>query len=153
MTLSRSEPVQGGIRVQLRLIVSHPPEQRFDALGAELLQIRGKVVDELHDHPEVAVRFSGQRRGDLYRWAKPGKHLGVDGFLEVKVWQPNGRPRLALLVDAVSIFPLLDLANDLSKAGLFNPRARPSADVSAAPVSSKAERAALLRKELEGAGA
>jgi hypothetical protein len=137
-----------GIRAQLRLLVSRPPEQRYDASGAEVLQIRGKVVDAERRHPQVVVRFGGQRRAELYRWAKLGKHLSVDGYLEVKTWldQSSGRQLVALLVEAVNIVPLGDIADDLSRAGIYavgrpsEPRPRKRL--------SKGERAERLRKEL-----
>ena len=100
MTNSHSDGGFDGIQVQLRMLISHPPEQRFDADGAELMQLRGRVVDLRTTHPQVVVRFGGQRRAELFRWAKPSKHLMVEGSLEVKTWSAGGRQRVVLLIDA-----------------------------------------------------
>lgn len=103
------------------MLVSAPVDQRYDVTGAEVLQIRGTVVDDALHHPQVVVRFSGPRRAELYRWAKPGKHLSVDGMLEVKSWMAAGQQHLALLIEAQSLFPLSDADSvvDPSKAGIY----------------------------------
>jgi hypothetical protein len=144
-----------GIRVQCRMLISHPPEQRFDSNGAELLQVRGQVLDRLPGtYPELVVRFGGQRRNELYKWARHGKHLGVDGFLQVKHWTSNGRPRVALLIDAQNLFPLGDLEQDLSKAGIYNAKGRTPAGATSAPApTTKASRADKMRELLERADA
>jgi hypothetical protein len=152
-----SEDGQDGIRVQLRLLIGEPPEQRFDVVGNEVLQLRGHVVDSWLAHPEVVVRFSGQRRAELYRWASLNKHLAVDGYLQVKHWQHNGRPRVALLVEAINISPLndveLDQDHDLSRAGIYAVRGRTGAIAAKAPPVSKEARAKKARELLDMADA
>lgn len=140
---------QEGIRVQLRLLIGGPPEQRFDVHGSEVLQIRGHVVDGRQAHPEVVVRFSGQRRAELYRWAKLNAHLAVDGFLQVKHWQHHGTPRVALLVEAINLSPLDAVEVDLSRAGIYAVRGRVGALAASAPPVSKEARAKKARDLLD----
>lgn len=110
--------MDGGLRVNLRMLLSAGAEQRFDSSGAEVLQLRGSVVDDSVRHPPLVVRFRGQRRAELYRWAKPNKHLSVEGSLEVKTWASrDGRQRVALLVEAANIFPLTD--TEPTKLGIY----------------------------------
>lgn len=144
---------QDGIRVQLRLLIGGPPEQRFDVYGNEVLQLRGQVVDGRQAHPEVVVRFDGQRRAELYRWARLNKHLAIDGFLQVKHWQHQGRPRVALLVEAINVTPLDDVEVDLSRAGIYATRGRTGALAAPAPPVSKEARAKKARELLDLADA
>lgn len=139
---------QEGIRVQLRLLIEGPPEQRFDVHGSEVLQLRGHVVDGSVAHPEVVVRFSGQRRAELYRWCKADKHLCVDGFLQVKHWLHQGRPRVALLVEAINLSPLDDVDVDLSRAGIYAVRGRTGAIAPQAAPANKEARAKKARELL-----
>jgi hypothetical protein len=88
------------------MLITHAAEQRFDADGADVLQIRGTVVDTACKHPQVVVRFGGLRRAELTRWAAVGKHLSVEGKLEVKTWAKDGLGHVALLIDAQNLFPL-----------------------------------------------
>lgn len=150
---AHSEDGQDGIRVQLRLLIGGPPEQRFDVHGNEVLQLRGHVVDGRQAHPEVVVRFSGQRRAELYRWARGNKHLAVDGYLQVKHWQDNGRPRVVLLVEAINMSPLDDVEIDLSRAGIYAERGRTGTIAARAPAASKEARAKKARDLLERADA
>jgi hypothetical protein len=145
-----SDDGQEGIRVQLRLLVEGLPEQRFDVHGNEILQLRGHVVDGSAAHPEVVVRFSGQRRAELYRWCRANKHLSVDGFLQIKHWSSQGRPRVALLVEAINVFPLDDVDVDLSRAGIYAVRGRTGA-IAAGPASpaNKEDRAKKARELLD----
>jgi hypothetical protein len=134
------------------MVSSAEPEQRFDVDGREVLQVRGRIVDSSKQHPQVVVRFGGQRRAELYRWARAGlrKHLAVDGYLEVKVWTgSNGKQRVALLIDALNISPLNEPAQDLSKAGIYANGRSNSAAVSSRPAGTKAERAAQVRRLME----
>lgn len=131
------------------MLVAVEPDQRFDAHGNEILQLRGYVVDSTRAHPGLVVRFSGQRRAELYRWAKPNKHLGVDGFLEVKHWLAAGNPRVTLLVEAVSIFPLGDVEIEPSKSGIYAVRGRTGAPV--ASPTTKQERVEQMRQLLDDA--
>lgn len=153
MATSPSDAVLDGIRVQLRMLISHEPEQRFDPNGAELLQVRGQVLDRMPGtYPDLVVRFGGQRRNELYKWARQGKHLSVDGFLVIKHWSSNGRSRVALLIDAQNIFPLDDLEPDPSKAGIYNARGRTPAGMTTAPVpATTAARANKMRDLLDRA--
>jgi|SRR5580765_8303132 len=144
---------QEGIRVQLRLLIDGPPEQRFDVHGNEVLQFRGHVVDGKLAHPEVVARFDGQRRAELYRWARQNKHLAIDGFLQVKHWQDHGRPRVALLVEAINVTPLDDVEVDLSRAGIHAVRGRTGALAAPAPPVSKEARAKKARELLDLADA
>jgi len=151
---SRSDETEG-IRAQTRLIVTHAPTQRFDQHGAELLQVRGTVVDASRRHPMVVVRFAGKHQADLYRWASPGKHLAVDGYLRVESWTTaDNRTGLALLIEARDIFPLNDPDTSPSRLGITS---RPSthtarraptngSDVVEAPTG--ADRADMLRRML-----
>ena len=148
--ISPSSESQEGIRVQLRMLVSALPAVRYDVNGNEILQVRGHVIDASKAHPELVVRFSGQRRAELYRWAKPDKHLGVDGFLEIKQWMSVGKSRVALLVEAVSVFPLGDIEPDLSRVGIYAVRGRVGAPVEQ-PRTSKEDRAAQMRRLLDKA--
>jgi hypothetical protein len=153
-----SDDGQEGIRVQLRLLIEGPPEQRFDVHGNEVLQVRGHVVDASAAHPEVVVRFSGQRRAELYRWCKPdagpaAKHLHVDGFVQVKHWMSQGRPRVALLVEAINLSPLDDVDVDRSRAGIYAVRGRSGALAAKAPPASKEARAKKVRDMLDLADA
>ena len=147
-----SDQGQEGLRVQLRLLVDGEPEQRFDVHGNEILQVRGHVIDSNRKHPQVVVRFSGQRRAELCRWAKPNKHLGVDGFLEVKHWLNAGTPRVALLIEALALFPLDDVDLDLSKAGIYAIRGRVGAPVIERP-ATKQGRVEKMRQLLDLADA
>ena len=158
LTLLTMDDGQEGIRVQLRLLIEAPPEQRFDVHGTEVLQIRGHVVDGRQAHPEVIVRFSGQRRAELYRWCKPDAHLHVDGFLQVKHWLHQGRPRVALLVEAINLSPLDDVDVDRSRAGIYAVRGRAGAVAArAAPANAgpaaKEARARKVRDLLDLADA
>ena len=155
MANSPSDAALDGIRVQVRMLISHPPEQRFDPNGAELLQVRGRVLDRAPAaYPELVVRFGGQRRNELYKWAKHGKHLLVDGFLQVKHWQSDGRSRVALLIDAQDIFALGDLEQDLSKVGIHNAKGRTPEGAGSKPTPvDKATRADKMRELLERADA
>jgi hypothetical protein len=151
-TISPSDEGQQGIRVQLRMLIGAPPDQRFDMDGNEILQIRGHVIDSSKAHPELVVRFAGQQRAELYRWAQPNKHLGVDGFLEVKHWlAAGGKPRVALLVEAVSIFPLEDVDIEPSRAGIYAVRGRTGAPI--APQTTKQGRVEQMRRLLDRADA
>lgn len=147
---SPSDEGQEGIRVQLRMLVAAEPDQRFDQHGNEILQLRGYVIDSSKAHPGLVVRFSGQRRAELYRWAKPNKHLGVDGFLDVKHWLDKGKPRVTLLVEAVSIFPLGDVDIEPSKSGIYAVRGRTGAPV-AVPRATKEERVEQMRRLMDDA--
>lgn len=112
--------LRGGIRCQLRMLISHPPESRYRDTGGEVLQVRGRVIDYDASHPEVVVRFSGQRRSELFRWARPDKHLGVDGYLDVKSWKDKaGQHHVALLIDAVNLFPLAAEDSEPARAGAY----------------------------------
>jgi hypothetical protein len=142
-----------GIRVQLRMLVAAEPEQRFDVHGSEVLQLRGYVIDARRAHPGIVVRFSGQRRAELYRWAKPDKHLGVDGFLEIKHWMHAGKPRVTLLVEAVSIFPLGEVDIEPSRSGIYAVRGRTGVIAAKAPPANKEERAKKARELLDLADA
>jgi hypothetical protein len=144
---------QEGIRVQLRLLIEGLPEQRFDVHGNEVLQLRGHVVDGSVAHPEVVVRFSGQRRAELYRWCRANKHLSVDGFLQVKHWLSQGRPRVALLVEAINISPLDDVDVDRSRAGIYAVRGRTGAIAAKAAPANRDERAKKARELLDLADA
>ena len=136
-----------GLRVTLRMIISADAEQRFDANGVEVLQLRGAVVDDVVRHPPLVVRFRGQRRAELYRWAKPKKHLSVEGSLEVKTWSGrNGRQHIALLVEAVNIFPLSDA--EPSKVGVYS-TASAASGAPVRPRSTKAQQMDMLRKMLD----
>ena len=99
------------------------------------------------------VRFSGQRRAELYRWARGNKHLAVDGYLQVKHWQSGGRPRVALLVEGINISPLDDVDIDLSRAGVYAVRGRTGAIAPQAPPADKEARARKARELLERADA
>lgn len=118
----------GGIRVQLRILCSEAAKERFDASGTSLLQFRGTIQDTTIEHPECVVRFSGQRQSELKRWAAPGKHLSVDGYMEVKVWtdKKSGMHRVSLLVMATSVFPLRAEVTDLSKIGVYSRSSHPT---------------------------
>ena len=155
MANSPSDAALDGIRVQVRMLISHPPEQRFDPNGAELLQVRGRVLDRAPAaYPELVVRFGGQRRNELYKWAKHGKHLLVDGFLQVKHWSDNGRSRVALLIDAQNLHPLGDLEQDLSKVGIYNAKGRTPEGAASKPAPvGKAARADKMRELLDRADA
>ena len=137
----------GGLQVELRLIVSREPERRFDADGNDVLQLRGKVVDAHVKHPECVVRFRGLQRAQLERWARPGQHLVVTGFLEVKTWPINGRTGVALLVEARDIHPLNPPEPDNSRAGVRGQPGRSRTGVK--PAGELADRSALMRKMLE----
>jgi len=150
---SLSDNGQEGIRVQLRLLIEGSPEQRFDVHGNEVLQVRGHVVDGSTVHPEVVVRFSGQRRAELHRWCTVHRHLYVDGFVQVKHWLHQGRPRVALLVEATTLSPLDDAVVDQSRAGIYAVRGRSGAIAAKAPPSSKEERARKARELLDLADA
>jgi len=126
---SPSEGAPQGIRGQFRLLIAQPTRQRFDSNGRDVLEVRGTVVDSAHRHPEVVVRFAGQRQNELYRWAVVGQHLSVDGYLEVKHWLANGQPRVTLLVEAVNIFPLSDPVPDLRRIGIYATPSAPSEGV------------------------
>jgi hypothetical protein len=140
----------GGIHAQLRLIISGIPEERFDASGAEVLQLRGAVVDGAVSHPPAVVRFRGQRRAELFRWAKAGKHLSVEGMLEVKSWSAGGKQHLALLVEAANIYPLSDVeVIDPSRAGVYGNVERAQAGAGRPKRASKAESAEIMRRALE----
>jgi len=141
-----------GIRVQCRIRVSHAAEARFDANGADVLQIRGVVVDEGRKHPQVVVRFGGLRRAELTRWAAVGKHLSVEGKLEIKTWRTNdGLGHVALLVEAQNLFPLhepgAEVDEDLSRIGVY---ATPGQTTVRRPRGrqSKEQRADELRRAL-----
>jgi hypothetical protein len=125
------------------MIISADAEQRFDANGAEVLQLRGAVVDDVVHHPPVVVRFRGQRRAELYRWAKPNKHLSVEGSLEVKTWSRNGRQHTALLVEATNIFPLSDA--EPARAGIYS-TAVEAPKTPVRPRSTKAQQMDMLRR-------
>jgi hypothetical protein len=131
------------------MIISAEAEQRFDANGAEVLQLRGAVVDDAVHHPPLVVRFRGQRRAELYRWAKANKHLSVEGSLEVKTWSGrDGRQHIALLVEAANIFPLSDA--EPAKAGIYSTAV--TGGGSSAPVrprSTKAQQMDMLRNMLD----
>lgn len=137
----------GGLQVELRLIISRDAERRFDADGNDVLQLRGSVVDAHIKHPECIVRFRGQQRAQVERWARPGQHLVVVGFLEVKTWPINGRTAVALLVEARDIHPLTPAEPDNSRAGVRGQPGR--ARSGAKPAGELAERATLMRKMLE----
>jgi hypothetical protein len=140
------------MHISFRLIVAGTPEERFDAAGAEVLQFRGAVVDGSIRHPPVVVRFRGQRRAELFRWAKPGKHLSVEGLLEVKSWSSaDGKPHLALLVEAANIFPLSDVeVVDHSKVGISGPLpSERGVAVRPRRAEDKAAVTAMLRQLLE----
>ena len=139
----------GGLHVELRLIVSRDAEQRFDADGTEVLQLRGKVVDAHVKHPECVVRFRGQQRVQLARWARPGQHLVVTGRLEVKTWPVNGKTGVALLVEAHDIHPLTPAEPDNSRAGVRGQPGTPAPARVSAPAGEMAGRAALMRRMLE----
>ena len=146
-----------GIRVQVRVLTTGAPQQRFDVHGNEVLQLRGRVVDTSKRHPECVVRFSGQQRAELYRWAKVGKprHLSVDGYLEVKTWESAGESYVALLIEALNIFPLGDI-QEPSRIGVYAMRGRTGAVVEAAvtasPGATKAQRTRQMRDLLERDG-
>jgi len=135
-----------GLRVTFRMIIKSEAEQRFDTNGVEVLQLRGAVVDDVVRHPPLVVRFRGQRRAELYRWAKPNKHLSVEGSLEVKTWTGrDGRQHTALLVEATNIFPLSDA--EPSQAGVYSTASQgPSTPVR--PRSTRAQQMDMLRKML-----
>ena len=151
MSFPSEEPAPEGVRVQLRMRVSHPPEERFDQNGTALLQLRGSVIDGQTRHPQVVVRFKGQHRAELYRWAAPDKHLSVDGHLEVKTWASNGVGHVALLIEALNIYPLGELEPDLGKIGVYALPGVSSTSTRRAPRRSKTERAETLRRELDEA--
>jgi hypothetical protein len=135
-----------GIRVNLRMIISADAEQRFDTSGVEVLQLRGAVVDDAVRHPPLVVRFRGQRRAELYRWAKAKKHLSVEGSLEVKTWTGrDGHQHTALLVEATNIFPLSDV--EPSKVGVYSTASQASS-TPVRPRSTKAQQMDMLRKML-----
>jgi len=139
-----------GIRVELRMIVSHDPEQRFDVNGIELVQFRGDVVGG--PYPPVVVRFAGQQQAQLYRWAKPGKHMSVIGYLDVKLWTDRGgRSRMALLIEAKDVYPLNPDVIDHSREGVYATAGRVSKDLRAA--LTKTAQAEQLRKMLDLANA
>lgn len=117
---SLSEGGIQGIQVRFRLLISQPAEERFTPDGADVLQIRGTVIDDAHGskHPQVVVRFGGQRRAELTRWAAVGKQLSVEGQLEVKTWAKDGLGHVALLVTAQNLFPL-GQPEDLSRIGVY----------------------------------
>lgn len=146
-----SSPSDGGIHASLRLIVAGTPEERFDAAGAEVLQFRGAVVDGSIRHPPVVVRFRGQRRAELFRWAKAGKHLSVEGLLEVKSWSSaDGKPHLALLVEAANIFPLSDVeVVDHSKVGISGPLPLERGAATRPAPADKAASAEMMRRLLD----
>jgi hypothetical protein len=147
-----SEGQLEGIRVQLRLLVSHAPEQRFDTNGTEVLQLRGRVMDATSSHPQVVVRFAGQRRSELYRWAAPGKHLSVDGQLEVKTWHASDdHQHVALLIEALNIYPLSEPEPDLRRVGIYALPGHRGASLEPGPSLSKAQRAEQLRRALDQA--
>lgn len=150
---SPSDAALNGMRVFFRMNITHPPEQRFDAHGGEVLQLRGQVLDRTaEEYPEIVVRFSGPRRAELWKWAKHGSHLSVDGFLlEVKAWQTSTGQRMAMLVDAQNIFPLSDLQQDLDlgKIGVYSER-RSRAGAARAP-RNKADQADRMRTLLDRA--
>ena len=139
--------------MQLRLLVDRTPEQRYDQHGVEVLELHGHVVDSKHAHPLTVVRFSGQRRVELYRWAKPGKHLAIDGYLQVKHFRTRGVPRVALLIEGININPLDDVEVDLSRAGIYAVRGRVGKVAPRAAPMSKAERAEKARTLLDLADA
>lgn len=126
------------------MIISADAEQRFDANGAEVLQLRGAVVDDVVRHPPLVVRFRGQRRAELYRWAKANKHLSVEGSLEVKTWSGrDGRQHIALLVEAANIFPLTDA--EPARAGVYT-TASAGSSAPVRPRSTKAQQMDMLRR-------
>ncbi len=134
------------------MIVSHDPEQRFDVNGVELVQFRGDVVGVGGPYPPVVVRFAGQQQAQLYRWAKPGKHMSVIGYLDVKLWTDRGgRSRTALLIEAKDVYPLNPDVVDHSREGVYAPTGRAAKDPRAAP--TKAAQAEQLRKMLDLANA
>lgn len=139
-----------GLHVEFRLIVSHVPEQRFDANGIELLQFRGKVADARQRHPDVVVRFSGKRRNQLYRWCTPGKHMAVAGQLEVKTYTANsGATRVILLVEASDIHPLNPDEVDHAREGVYAALGRTAKVASSARTTTSEQRAASVRRMLE----
>lgn len=143
--------MDGGLQVNLRILLSAGADQRFDADGHEILQLRGTVVDDNIHHPPVVVRFRGQRQAELYRWAKPYKHLSVEGNLEVKTWSGrDGRQQVALLVEATNIFPLSDA--EPAKLGIYaTPQTRSSKPVSprtAAGLDTRKQQIDMLRNML-----
>ena len=141
------------------MIVTHEPEQRFDEHGAELLQVRGTVVDSARRHPMVVVRFDGKQRAELFHWAKPGKHLAVEGYLKVESWTTvDSKIRIAYLVEARDIFPLNPDERDLSRVGITTrespgrARRAPARDDDRVHLTPKgADRADMLRQMLADA--
>jgi hypothetical protein len=129
------------------MLVSHEPEQRFDQNGVELLQVRGRVVDDRLTHPEVVIRFAGQHRAQLARWATPGKHLVVIGQLEVKSHTAsNGAVRMFLLVEASDIHPLNPDEVNHAREGVYAALGR-TAQVDGKPRKmTRAERAETMRR-------
>lgn len=107
-----------GIRIELRMTVSHAPETRFDVNGNELLQIRGRVIDARIAQPEVVVRYAGQHQVQLARWCAPGKHMSVVGLLELKTWTTGKGVQAAYLVEASDVHPLNPEQVDHSQAGV-----------------------------------
>ena|SRR5215469_15588546 len=138
-----------GIRVELRMTVSHAPESRFDVDGNELLQVRGRAVDSQRQQPEIVVRYAGQHQAQLARWCAPGKHLSVVGLLELKVWAAgSGGVRKAFLVEASDIHPLNPDESNLSQAGVHAALGRTSKVASvAASKNGKSD----LRRQLADA--
>lgn len=138
-----------GLRVEFRLIVSHAPEQRFDANGVELLQFRGKVADMRQRHPEAVVRFSGRQRDQLYRWCAVGKHMSVVGQLEVKTYTANdGVLRIILLIEASDIHPLNPDEVDHAREGVYAALGR-TARVAPPLRTTRQQREASVRRMLE----
>jgi len=138
-----------GLRVEFRLIVSHPPEQRFDANGVELLQVRGKVADMRQRHPEVVVRFSGKQRHQLYKWCTPGKHMSVVGQLDIQTYVTKaGAARIILLVEASDIHPLNPDEVDHAREGVYAALGR-TAKVAPPVRTTREQREASVRRMLE----
>lgn len=137
-----------GLQVTLRMIISADADQRYDADGREVLQLRGAVVDDAIRHPPLVVRFRGQRRAELFRWAKQGKHLSVEGSLEVKTWSRDGHQHTALLVEATNIFPLTDTDVEPSRVGIYTTN-REASSKPVRPRAAKAQQMDMLRKMLD----
>lgn len=136
----------------MRLVISHDAAQRFDADGRETLEFRGHVVDDL-PHPQVVVRFKGRHQDELYRWAQPGKHVLVQGVLELKQWTtPDGKQHAAYLVHADNVHPLRQANIDPSRSGVYAALGKTTSNPAAPPRGgrlTRAQRAEQMRLLME----
>ena len=153
--ICRSENDGGiqGIHAQMRLIVSHDAAQRFDADGRETLEFRGHVVDDGGAHPQVVVRFRGRQQDELYRWAQPGKHVLVQGALELKQWTTaDGKQHAAYLVHAENVHPLRQANINPSHSGVYAALGKTVRNPAAPPRGgrlTRAQRAEQMRLLME----